>query len=57
MIMVIDGPVPEKAVSAAKLAQIGQLIKDNQILTAVVVFVLWQAGALANAVTFIGGVC
>ncbi len=55
--MTIDGPVPDKAVSAAKLAQIGQLIRDNQILTAVVVFVLWQAGALANAVSFLGGVC
>lgn len=55
--MTIDGPVPDKAVSAAKIAQIGQLIKDNQILTAVVVFVLWQAGALANAVSFIGAVC
>ena len=48
---------PEKAVDAAKLAQIGQLIKDNQLITAVVVFVLWQAGALAHAVTFVGGVC
>ena len=55
--MTIEAPVPEKAVSAAKIVQIGQLIKDNQILTAVIVFVLWQAGALANAVSFIGGVC
>ena len=55
--MTTPGPVPEKAVSAAKMAQIGQLIKDNQILTAVIVFVLWQAGALTNAVSFIGGVC
>ena len=55
--MNVEPPIPEKAVSAAKMAQIGQLIKDNQILTAVVVFVLWQAGALANAVSFIGGVC
>ncbi len=55
--MNVDQPIPEKAVSAAKIAQIGQLIKDNQLVTAVVVFVLWQAGALANAVSFIGGVC
>ncbi len=48
---------PPKAVDAAKLAQIGQLIKDNQLVTAVIVFVLWQAGALAHAVTFVGGVC
>ncbi len=57
MIMVIDGPVPEKAVSAAKVAQIGQLIKDNQLVTAVVVFVLWQAGAISNGLAYIGGVC
>jgi len=55
--MVIDGPVPEKAVSAAKVAQIGQLIKDNQLVTAVVVFVLWQAGAISNGLAYIGGVC
>ena len=55
--MNVDQPIPEKAVTAAKLAQLSQLIKDNQLVTAVIVFVLWQAGALANAVTFIGGVC
>ena len=55
--MTIDGPVPDKAVTAAKVAQIGQLIKDNQILTAVIVLILWQAGALANAAAFVGGVC
>jgi hypothetical protein len=48
---------PDKAASAAKIAQIGQLIKDNQLVSAVVVFVLWQAGALAHAATFVGGVC
>jgi len=53
----VDPPIPEKAVTAAKLAQLSQLIRDNQLVSAVIVFVLWQAGALANAVTFIGGVC
>lgn len=50
-------PIPSKAVDAAKIAQLGQLIKDNQLVTAVVVFILWQAGAIANAAAFVGGVC
>ncbi len=57
MIMTIDGPVPDKAVTAAKMAQLGQLIKDNQLVTAVVVFVLWQAGAISNGLVYIGGIC
>lgn len=48
---------PPKPVDAAKLAQIGQLIKDNQLVTAVIVFVLWQAGAIATAASYVGGVC
>ncbi len=49
--------VPEKAVNAARMAQIGQLIKDNQIVTAVIVFVLWQAGTLSAGLAYLGGVC
>ena len=44
-------------VTVAKLAQLGQLIKDNQLVTAVIVFVLWQAGAVAQGIAFVGGVC
>jgi len=46
-----------KPTDAAKMAQLAQLVRDNQLVTAVIVFVLWQAGALAHAVTFVGGVC
>ena len=49
--------VPQKAIDAGKAAQIAQLIKDNQLMTAIIVFVLWQAGAIAQASTYIGGVC
>ena len=38
----------------AKGAQILQLVKDNQLITAVIVFVLWQAGAVTEALTFAG---
>ncbi len=52
--------VPSKvdaAVAATKLAQIGALIKDNQLLTAAIVFIAWQAGAIASASSLIGGMC
>lgn len=49
--------IPAKAVDATRVAQILQLVKDNQMLTAIVVFLLWQAGAIAQAATAIGGVC
>jgi len=50
-------PAEVKPTDAAKLAQLGQLVRDNQFITAVIVFVLWQAGALAHAAAFVGGVC
>ncbi len=46
--------IPEKVVPLAKGAQILQLVKDNQLITAVIVFVLWQAGAVTEALTFAG---
>jgi len=49
--------IPDKAVDATRVAQILQLVKDNQMITAIVVFLLWQAGAIAQATTVIGGVC
>ena len=47
----------DTAVSSAKLAQIGTLIKDNQLLTAAIVFIMWQAAAIASASSFVGGMC
>lgn len=49
--------IPAKAVDATKVAQILQLVKDNQMVTAIIVFLLWQAGAITQAATAIGGVC
>ena len=44
----------EKIAPLAKGAQIMQLLKDNQLATAVILFVLWQAGAVATAAEYAG---
>ena len=52
--------VPDKIPSATaslKLAQIVQLVKDNQLLTAAVVFLAWQIGLVADATSYVGGMC
>ena len=49
--------IPDKALDATRVSQILTLVKDNQMVTAIVVFLLWQAGAIAQAATVIGGVC
>jgi len=49
--------VPEKIVPLAKGAQVLNLIRENQLITAVIVFMLWQAGALQSGIGLIGGVC
>lgn len=48
----------DKAIDVAKAAQIAVFVRENQLLTAVVLFVLWQAGAFVSALDKIqGGVC
>ena len=47
----------EKSVAGIKLAQIIQLVRDNQLLTAAVLFILWQIGAIAEATNYVGGMC
>ncbi len=47
----------ESAIAVTKSAQIIALIKDNQLLTAAIVFILWQAGAIAHASSIVGGMC
>ena len=44
----------DKVVPLAKGAQILQLVKDNQLITAVILFVLWQAGMVADAAAYAG---
>jgi len=51
-IMGIQPPVPEtieKTIDVARAAQIASFVRDNQILTAVCLFVLWQTGAFLSA--------
>ena len=48
------GSSVKDAVPLAKGAQILQLVKDNQLITAVIVFVLWQAGMIADAAAYAG---
>jgi len=48
----------EKTIDIAKAAQIADFVRKNQLLTAVVLFVLWQAGAFVSALGYVqGGMC
>ena len=51
-------PAVEKAVQVAKAAQIVAYIKENQLLTAACLFLLWQTGAIITAASAAqGAVC
>jgi len=51
-------PVVKDAVQVAKTAQILSYMKENQLLTALCLFVLWQTGAIVTAMsTAQGAVC
>ena len=45
----------DKALAVAKAAQIASLVKENQLVTALVLFILWQSGALLSAYSTAGG--
>ncbi len=53
--MVQAPPAVEKALDATKMAQILLLIKENQLLTAAGLFILWQTGVLLTVSTEVGG--
>ena len=56
----MSGILPEKIPSATaslKVAQILTLIKENQLLTAAIVFIAWQLGVVADATSYVGGMC
>jgi len=51
-------PAIEKTLAAARTAQIVEYVKNNQLLTAVCLYVLWQTGAFLMAYnTVSGAVC
>jgi len=48
----------EATLDATKWAQIVTLVKDNQLTTALGLFVLWQTGAFLSAYSYVqGGMC
>jgi hypothetical protein len=44
------------AITATRWAQLVTLVKDNQLVTALCLFVLWQTGALLTVSSTAGGV-
>lgn len=60
MIVMAAPGVPDpvkQGMTAVKLGQIVQLVKDNQLATAALLFIAWQIGFFAEAATYAGGVC
>lgn len=53
--MSVNPQTADKIVAAARMAQIMQLIKENQLVTALALFCLWQSGALLTAYSTAGG--
>ncbi len=51
--MTIQAP---DVVEVTKIAQLIALVKDNQLTTALVCFLLWQIGAIASAQSYAAGV-
>ena len=49
-------PSSEQTAAAVKTAQILTLVKENQLVTALICFILWQIGALTTAQSYVGGV-
>jgi len=45
-------------IDATRYAQLVALVKENQLVTALVLFALWQSGALLSAYGYVqGGMC
>lgn len=49
-------PAADTAIDLTKVAQLVALVKENQLITALVCFLLWQIGALATAQSYASGV-
>ena len=56
MTKIVTPETIEKAADVARSAQIVALIKENQLVTALICILLWQIGALASAQTYAAGV-
>ena len=51
----MDPTAADKVTTAVRTAQLVSLVKENQLVTALVLFVLWQSGALLSAYSTAGG--
>jgi len=49
-------PAVDTAIDLTRTAQLIALVKENQLTTALVCFLLWQIGALATAQSYASGV-
>lgn len=49
-------PTVDNAIDLTRTAQLIALVKENQLTTALVCFLLWQIGALASAQSYAAGV-
>lgn len=45
----------ETVLTAFKISQLVSLVKENQLITALVLFALWQAGAFVTVADTVGG--
>lgn len=52
----MDASASEKVLASAKMAHLITLVKDNQLLTALALFILWQAGAFMTISNEVSGV-
>jgi len=58
VIIMTNPKIPDVPVSASiKMAQIITLIKENQLTTALILFLAWQLGVVAEATSYVGGMC
>lgn len=54
--MTTGTPAVDNVIHITRAAQLIALVKDNQLTTALVCFLLWQIGALASAQSYAAGV-
>jgi len=52
----VTTPSTDQLIDSTRAAQLICLVKENQLVTALVCFLLWQIGALASAQSYAAGV-
>ena len=54
--MKIESAAVEEVIEATRWAQLATLVKENQLVTALCLFILWQTGTLLTLSQEVGGV-